>query len=334
MTDIEAAVDQLAEETGFSGAVRVDVDGAAVLAKAYGLAHRGWQIPNTVDTKFAIASGTKTLTALAVLSLAEDGVLSPATTARSLLGRDLPLIDERVTVEQLLAHRSGIGDYLDEERLPDVDDYVMTAPVHELDSTEAYLRVLDGYPMAFPPGERFAYNNSGYVVLALLAERASGTPYHELVAERACRPAGLTSTSFPRSDEHVPGVAAGYLDGFDGRRTNALHLPARGSGDGGAVTTVGDVSALWLALFDGRIVPPRVVAEMTRPHGQTPDGRRYGLGLWLHPTTDAALLEGSDAGVSFRSTHRPSAGTTRTVVSNTSRGAWPMARALANLLDG
>ncbi len=77
------------------------------VAVAYGAAHRGWGIPNTVDTRFGIASGGKALTALAVASLVEDGTLEWGTTARSVLGSDLPLIADEVTVEQLLAHRSG-----------------------------------------------------------------------------------------------------------------------------------------------------------------------------------------------------------------------------------
>ena len=73
-------------------------------------------------------------------------------------------------------------------------------------------------------GERFAYNNGGYVVLALLAERASGVDFHELVRTLVCEPAGMVDTAFLRSDE-LPGRAAlGYL-GKDGLRTNVFHLP-------------------------------------------------------------------------------------------------------------
>jgi CubicO group peptidase (beta-lactamase class C family) len=82
-----------------------------VVAKAFGLADRAHEIANTVDTVFAIASGTKGFTALTVMSLVQDGAISLSTTARSVLGGDLPLIDDAVTVEHLLAHRSGIGDY-------------------------------------------------------------------------------------------------------------------------------------------------------------------------------------------------------------------------------
>lgn len=86
-----------------------------------------------------------------------------------------------MTIEHLLAHRSGIGDYLDEDALADIRDYVMPVPVHQRATTEQFLPVLDGNAAVIAAGERFAYNNGGYVVLALLAERASGVGFHELV---------------------------------------------------------------------------------------------------------------------------------------------------------
>jgi CubicO group peptidase (beta-lactamase class C family) len=330
MPPLAEAVDALARRTGFSGVVHVESGGRVELAKAYGLADRAHAVPNTVETQFALASGAKGLTALAVVSLVEDGTLDLATTARSVLGSDLPLIGDDVTVEHLLAHRSGIGDYLDEEAGRDVTDYVMPIPVHELAATEDYLAVLDGHPTAFPAGERFAYCNGGYVVLALIAERAGGTPFHDLVRERVLGPAGMDDTAYLRSDE-LPGRAAvGYLAG-DGPRTNVLHLPVRGSGDGGVYSTAADIASLWRAFLAGRIVPPRWVAEMVRPRSDVPaESKRYGLGFWLDESSDAVHLEGYDAGVSFRSTHDPASATTRTVISNTSEGAWKMIELLGD----
>jgi CubicO group peptidase (beta-lactamase class C family) len=329
---LEDSVDRVAAETGFSGVVRVDRGGDVPLAKAYGLAHRGCQIANAVDTQFAIASGTKGLTALTVVSLIEAGQLEPATTARSVLAEDLPLIGDEVTVEQLLAHRSGIGDYLDEEVDDPVTDYVLPVPVHELATTEQYLRVLDGHPRKFAPDARFSYSNGGYVVLALLAERASGISFPELVQQRVCGPAGMPDTRFLRSDE-LPGRAAlGYL-ATDGLRTNVFHLPVRGSGDGGIYSTAADIHAMWTALFAGRIVSPDWVAEMVRPRSDVPsESMRYGLGFWLHESRDVVMLEGSDAGVSFRTVHDRVGQYTHTVLSNTSSGAWPITRHLEELL--
>jgi CubicO group peptidase (beta-lactamase class C family) len=294
------------------------------VAKAYGFADRAQSIGNTVDTLFATASGTKGLTALVVVALVERGVLALDTTARSLLGEDLPLIADDVTIEHLLAHRSGIGDYLDEDEVSHITDYVLPVPVHELTTTAHYLRVLDGHTTVSPAGERFAYNNAGYVVLALLAERASGAAFPDLVRTLVCEPAGMTDTSFLRSDE-LPGRAAkGYL-AVDGLRTNIFHLPVLGSGDGGLYSTAADFSAFWESLYAGRIVSPDLVAEMTRPRSDWPEeSRRFGMGFHLDATGDGVFLEGYDAGVSLASWHRPSSSITYTVISNWSQGSWPM----------
>jgi CubicO group peptidase (beta-lactamase class C family) len=330
--DLEDSVDRVAAGTGFSGVVRIDRGGRTELAKAYGSAHRGYGVPNTVATRFGLASGTKALTALSIMSLVEEGRLALDTTARSALGHDLPLIDDDVTIEHLLAHRSGIGDYFDEDAVESSTDYVMTVPVHRLATTPDYLSVLDGYAQVFPPGERFAYNNGGFVVLALIAERVGGMPFPELVRTRVCVPAGMPDTEFLRSDEPRDRVALGYLEG-DGLRTNVLHLPVRGSGDGGVYSTAADIHALWSALFAARIVSMKRLADMLRPRSEVPsESLFYGLGFYLHPTGDAVLLVGADAGVSFRTVHSEATGVTHTVLSNTTAGAWPVSAHLSERL--
>ena len=90
----ELELDVIASETGFSGVVRVDRGDRVEIVKAYGLADRSYDIPNEVDTRFALASGTKGLTALTVVSLVEDGTLQLTTTARSVLGKDIPLVGD------------------------------------------------------------------------------------------------------------------------------------------------------------------------------------------------------------------------------------------------
>jgi CubicO group peptidase (beta-lactamase class C family) len=329
----ELELDAIASETGFSGVVRVDRGDTVEIVKAYGLADRSYDIPNEVDTRFGLASGTKGLTALTVVSLIDDGTLQLTTTARSVLGQDLPLVGDEVTVEQLLAHRSGIGDYLDEDLGLDFDDYLMPVPVHELATTEDYLGVLDGHPPKFAPDERFAYCNGAYVVLALIAERSAGAPFHELVQRRVCEPAGMRDTAFLRSDELPARTARGYLEADDTWRTNILHLPVRGSGDGGIYSTAADIRSLWTAFFAGRIVSHDWVAEMVRPRSDVPSqSRRYGLGFWLR-ASGAVLLTGMDAGVSFSSTHDPQSSLTSTVISNTFHGAPPVASHLHERLS-
>jgi CubicO group peptidase (beta-lactamase class C family) len=326
--DLEVALDACAETERFSGAVQVTRDGSVELTRTYAMADRRHRVANQPDTQFAIASGLKGMTALAVVSLVESAQLRLDTTARSLLGDDLPLIRDDVTVEHLLAHRSGIGDYLDEGELDDVTDYVLAVPPHRLVDAEDYLPVLDGFETAFAPDERFAYCNGGYVVLAIVAERAGGVPYHRLVHDRVLTPAGMADTAFLRSDELPSRAATGYLD-VDSLRTNVLHLPVRGCGDGGVYSTLADMTSFWTALFAGRVVAPSWVDEMTRPHSDVPDeGCAYGLGFWLASDGRAVWLAGYDAGVSFVSTHEPAERLTYTVMSNTSEGAWPVSKLL------
>lgn len=326
MTDLQESLDRVTAETGFSGVVHIDDQGTS-FSRAYGMAHRGFEIPNAVDTQIAVASAGKTFTGLAVIRLVVEGVLSLDTTARSILGDDLPLIAEDVTVEHLLSHRSGIGDYLDEDAEDyDEEDYLMKSAVQYLDNTEAFLVDLEGYPTKFPAGERFSYCNGGFVVLALIAERASGVPYHRLVEESVLEPAGLDDTGFLRTDEPTGRMAMGYVHS-DGLRTNIFHLPVRGNGDGGIYTTVGDLSRLWGAFYAGEIVSEYWVNEMTRPHADAPEeGARYGLGFWLDDDGPGVKIIGGDTGASCYSRHDPTTGSTRTVISNTGGGAWPIAR--------
>lgn len=331
MASLKEEVARLAQENAFSGVVRVDRHGTIWLEEAFGLAHRGYGLPNTLQTHFALASGTKSFTALAVLSLVADGTLTLATPARELLGQDLPLVDDTVTVEQLLAHRSGIGDYLHEDADTDYNAYLMPVAVHLLDSTESYLPVLDGHPMIFAPGAEFAYCNGGYVLLALLAERATGIPFAHLVQERVCQPAGLSHTAFLRSDELAGNVAVGYLEPPHAERSNVFHLPVCGSGDGGVYSTVADIRALWAAFLAGQIVPPHLVAAMQHPHSVMTSGNAHGLGLWLSRADGDGHrqeigMQGMDAGVSFRSTHHLDSEITVTVISNTATGVWPLTR--------
>ena len=333
MESLRAVIDQVALESGFSGVVRVDHAGETMVCAAFGMADRAHSIANTLETQFGIASGTKGLTALTVMALVERGSFHLDTTARSLLGDRLPQIADDVTVEHLLAHRSGIGDYLDEEAIESISDYLMPVPVQDLATTDDYVRIYDA-PTVFPAGERFAYNNAGYVVLAALAEAATGETFHDLVADLVCRPAGIRDTAFLRSDELPGRVAQGYLRS-EGLWTNVLHLPVRGNGDGGLHTTVADLHALWEAIFAGRIVRPATLARMVSPHSDWPEeSRRYGLGFHLHARTDEVFLEGYDAGVSFLSRYRPSEALTSTVIANWSEGAWPLSKAIREHLDG
>jgi CubicO group peptidase (beta-lactamase class C family) len=169
------------------------------------------------------------------------------------------------------------------------------------------------------------------VVLAILAERAAGQPYHELVHERVCQPAGLVDTAFLRNDESHERAAEHYLTD-SGLRTNVLHLPVTGVGDGGITSTAEDLHAFWRALFAGRIV--------FRPGGPVHEGAyRGGRGgdvVRARVLAGAGRARGGAGGLRrgrvVPQPPRSVSGVTATVMSNTTDGAWPIVRDLQQAL--
>ena len=211
-------------------------------------------MPNTVDTRFGLASGGKGFTALAVVSLIEDGVLSLDTTARSILGADLPLIDDRVTIEHLLAHRSGIGDYIDEDDEDgEITDYVLAA------SAERVHRHRGVRPRARRASRRssrrtrdFSYCNGGFMVLALhrgARQRDRLPPARRRARLRPGRDCSTPTTSGPTSFPATPRSATSRARSRCAR--NIFHLPVLGSGDGGIYSTA-DGHARVLGRVPGR----------------------------------------------------------------------------------
>ena len=199
---------------------------------------------------------------MTVVSLIVDGTLDLSTTAREVLGTDLPLIDDAVTIEHCMANRSGIGDYLDEDIQHDYDDYLMPMSVNRV-----------GDDRAVPRGARWLPHevSSGQEVL-LLQRRFHGArpdrrtsqwrrvPRPRSAACLRARPAWPTRR-FCGPTSSPADAAMGYLEVDGVWRSNVFHIPVRGNGDGGIYTTVADVRSLWLALFEGRIVPQEWVAR-------------------------------------------------------------------------
>jgi len=318
-----------AESTNFSGVIRLDAADGPAFTMARGWADRRNEIEIKTSTRMAAASATKGFTALTVMSLVESGDLQLDTTMRSLAGDALPFVDEAVTIEQLLGHTSGVGDYLDEETIGDIDDYLLDVPAQTLAHPDDYLPLLSGHHQVSPPGERFAYNNSGYIMLSIVIDRVAGS-FHEAVQERVLQPAGMMRSGFFRSDDLPRDAALGYLE--DGR-TNVFHLPVIGGGDGGIYVTMDDMAAFWKSLYDGRVVSLDAVEAMTTIRSSVNETRSYGLGFWLSPDGSTVWLEGFDAGVSFLSARSRTTGAHYTVISNTSSGAWPLTTQCQQLLD-
>jgi len=330
--DLHDLVAARATEHGFSGVVDVTRKDETLLAEAFGLADRAAGTPNTIDTRFGIASGTKFPTALAAGALIDDGVLALGDRLVDVVSMPLPGVSKAVTIDHLLTHTSGVYDYLDEDVIGDTDEFTLPIAPSTLLTPRDYLPMLVAGPAKFEPGARFSYSNGGYVLLGLALEEASGRSFHTLVEERVLARCGMADSGFFRFDRLPERVATGYVENKDGGwRTNEASLPIIGGPDGGMFATASDIARLWRGFFACDVLSPRLTARFMEKAAT--DGARphafYGRGYWIQD--DGAILSrsivGQDAGVSFRSNAYPD-GTIATVLSNTPSGAWPMIRAI------
>jgi len=246
-----AALDSLAAADRFSGVVVLARQGQPVFQHAYGLADRQARRPNDVETAFNLGSINKVFTATAIRQLAAAGKLDlDSTLARYWPDYPNAEVARRVTIRQLLQHRSGIG------------GNIFAAPAggrrRDVRHNRDYLPLFAAEPLQFEPGSRQQYSNTGYVVLGMLVERLSGEDYYEYVRRHAYAPAGMTRTAAWTVDSLPPNTAIGYTTQGDGPEAVPLHpntelLPGRGSSAGGGYSTAADLVRFVQALRDGKV---------------------------------------------------------------------------------
>jgi len=231
---------------GFTGAVLVAQDGNVVLEKGYGLADRKRNLPFTKDTVFDIGSNTKDFTKLAVLQLAEQKKLSLNDAITKFFTR-VPSDKAAITVEQLLNHTAGIGMYSgrDDEKI----------------SKEEFLQRVLSAPLISAPGKEENYSNPGYGLLAAIIEKLSGQTFEQYMAEHIFKPAGMTTTGYVLPKWKDGQIARNYQNDNEQPSTFDLpHLPDGNSwslrGNGGTLSTLGDMYKFNLALERGQLLPP------------------------------------------------------------------------------
>jgi len=310
----------------FSGVLSASGSDGVIAEQAFGFRNVAEELPNTVDTAFAIASGTKLFTGLAVCKLIDSGKLSLDALLCDVLSYDLGQIDKSVTVFQLLTHTSGVGDYIDEEA-DDEEEQLQNLynkyPVQLWTLLEYYLQMITPLASKFKPGERFGYSNSGYILLGLVVEAVSGLPFQQFVYDEIIKPCGLTRTGFYRMDSLPANTALGYMHDKDTGKwhTNIYSLPILGGSDGGIYSCAADFDKLWRAIFANKILSDDMTKCFLKSHAEIEideeDGTivSYGLGVYNMQDGDKAIYfaVGADSGVGFFTGYYPA---TKTVVSS------------------
>jgi len=284
-------------DSSFSGVISVIHRKQAVYQSAFGYADKANHLLNQVNTKFGTASAGKAFVATAILSLIEQDRLQFSSTLGELLNFDLKKIDPNINVKDLLTHTSGIPDYFDESIMSSYEDLWINIPNYRMRTSADLIPLFIDKDMMYPRGERFHYNNTGYVVLGLLIEAVTGQAFDATIDTTIFKRCGMSDTGYYELDRLPANCANAYI--YDANqttyRTNIYAIDAKGSGAGGAFTTASDVEKFWWALFSGQLLKPKTVRDMCS--AQVESGH-YGYGLWLLDNKIPSF-QGSDPGVDF-----------------------------------
>lgn len=344
-----AIVERHAAEGLFSGAVLVTHEGRELLAAAHGYAHRGFSVPNSVETRFDTASLGKLFTAAAAFRLVDRGLLDLDASVRDLAGLEGTAIPADVTIRHCLTHSSGIADDADEEAGEDYEEIWKTRPCYLVRESRDFLPQFAYKPPLFKAGTKSRYNNCAYVLVGLALEAKTGLPFHEIVRREVLGPAGLSDTGYFARDSVTPDVAEGYatVEGAGGAkagglaagfRKNIYAFPPIGSPDAGIITTVRDLRRLFLALEGGSFLSPGLRAEFLSPQIdaftlRSGELRRYGYCLEHDIAASGKRIrygkDGVNPGVAAIAMRYPERDGFIAILANQDADVWAMCRELA-----
>ena len=263
---LEKYMDAQNQVKGFTGAVLVMQHDKVLLRKAYGMADREWNIPNTPDTRFEIGSLTKQFTAAAVLQLVEQGKL----TLDDKLSKFYPgfFKGDSVTIHMLLNHTSGIPAYTG---LPEFDK------VAELSwSKDSMIAFFNNKPYDFSPGSNFKYNNSGPFLLGCIIEKITGISYAEYLRKNILDKTGMTNTGLNNRDTILPMRARGYVM-VNKNPENAPFISLEWPFSSGALYSTIDDLYKW----DRALKANSILSNATKQKMFTPGKGNYGYGFYI-----------------------------------------------------
>ena len=295
VAELEKYVVTLAEADVFSGAVLFAKDGKVLFAKAYGQANKDFDAPNRVDTKFNLGSMNKMFTAVAIAQLVERGKLSfDDPLSKFVPDFPTPAAAAKIRIKHLLTHTSGLGSYFNEE--------FERSSRARFRTVDEMMQLAKGDSLAFEPGTRWSYSNTGMLVLGKVIEVASGQEYFNYVREHVYRPAGMVNSDSYELDYVNPNLAVGYdkefgLDGTKRYRNNLFMHVIRGGPAGGGYSTVEDLLRFAEALKSGKLVGKPSVELLTSPKPEL-GSPRYGYGFGAEPESEIVGHSGGFPGIS------------------------------------
>jgi CubicO group peptidase (beta-lactamase class C family) len=291
---VKSYLKELAAKDVFSGSVLIAKNGKPIFRQAYGLANKAFDVPNKIDTKFNLGSMNKMFTGVAVAKLVAQGKVSFDDPLSKFLPDFWPAdLAKKIKIKHLLSHTSGLGSYFNKtffdaarERFRTVDD-MMT--------------LVNGETLAFEPGTRWQYSNTGMLVLGKVIEVASGQSYFDYVQKHVYQPAGMINSDSYQLDHVIPNLAVGYDKKFTANGTqytnNLFRHVIRGGPAGGGYSTVDDLLSFSVALRGNKLVDAKLVEQLlsTKPGLNS---TRYGYGFAIDRGNKIAGHSGGFVGIS------------------------------------
>ena len=268
----DATIKNFNHEAEFSGAVLIGQNGKVLFQKAYGSANREWNIPNTTQTRFRIASLTKQFTAAAILILQDQGRLKVSDAISRYLP-NLPSEWQPITIHQLLTHTSGLPEYTSPPEIERTLNLTGATP-------QQLLNLVKQQPLIFTPGSRLHYCNTGYLLLGMIIEKVSGLDYPTFLNRNIFTPLQLNQTGYDIRSHILPERASGYWI-RNGRVENAGYVDASiPFAAGGLYSTIGDLYKWNEALANGRLLSVESRRAMFTPYPEAElSGMHYGYGV-------------------------------------------------------
>ncbi len=294
----------------FNGAVLVVDQGEILYKKGFGMANMEWDIPNKVDTKFQIASMTKSFTAMLIMQLVVENKLDLHTPISTYL-KDYPKINgNQITIHHLLTHSAGIGHGLDKEK-------------HN--KPEAMVNQFANAPLEFTPGERFKYSNSGYTILGYIIEVITEKSYEDVLQERIFKPLEMKNSGFYKHRPLIKNMASGYYRNFGEYYDNENSDKSTAYAAGAIYSTVEDLFLWDQALNTEALLPKKYMDLLFRKH-IVDSNVHYGYGWELRDkpignTSETVATIGHSGSIGgFRSLHTriPSRNASIIILNNTS----------------
>jgi CubicO group peptidase (beta-lactamase class C family) len=288
-------VTTLAEADLFSGAVVLAKDGIILYSGAYGQANKDFNAPNRLDTKFNLGSMNKMFTAVTIAQLVEQGKLSYDDPLSKFIP-DFPsaAAAQKIRIKHLLTHTAGLGSYFN-------DEFEKSSRAR-FRTVDEMMQLAKGDSLAFEPGTKWSYSNTGMLVLGKVIEVVTRQDYFDYVREHLYKPALMLNTDAYELDRVNRNLAVGYQkeymeDGTKQFRNNIFMHVMRGGPAGGGYSTAEDLVRFAEAFRSGKLVSSKTFELMTTPKPEL-NSPQYGYGFQVDTQANVVGHSGGFPGIS------------------------------------